>query len=398
MHALAWGLARSEHRALMKELQFQYHKWDLYACGHEGVLPETLILSGAVHRQVIQIAERFSAILSRLESRVAADDRLLGRLGIPKELYPIMCAGPEHALQLARYDLHPTPEGGWMVSEFNEDVPGGFNEAVGLPELLGERFGSARYMGDLRGAVVDAMAPYGPVGSIFATGYSEDLQHCLIIEDWLKAEGHPTHRGSPAQVRRRFGRVKLDGVPIEAAFRYYPGEWFPRLPNLDHWLRLGDKLPMLNPLRRLIRQSKLLFAVWREEGLLTEEELSFVDAHAPWTGTPGADISLAQLREEPDRWVLKQAFGRMGDSVVIGSLASPQVWADTLLEIQQDPAGWLVQRRFGHVPMEFPSGPLYPAVGVYLVNGAFAGYYSRAAPRPLLTHEAFHVVTAVTDP
>lgn len=398
MHATSWGLELPERRELMRELQFRYHKWDLYACGHEGILPETLVLPGEVHREVIQISERFGQILTKLEAIVARTPRLLDRLGIPREMYPILRAGPAHELQLARYDLHPTPEGGWMLSEFNEDVPGGFNEAVGLPELLGERFGRARFVGDLRGAVVEAMSPFGPVGSIFATGYSEDLQHCLIIEDWLEAAGHPTCRGSPAHVRRSWGTVKLDGTPIEAAFRYYPGEWFPRLPNFDGWRRLGDKLPMLNPLRRLIRQSKLLFSVWREEGLLSAEELAFVDRHAPWTGEAGRDVSLEQLRDEPEAWVLKQAFGRMGDSVVIGALVSPKTWSETLKEVKLDPSGWLAQRRFGHVPMPFQLGPLYPAVGVYLVNGSFAGYYSRAAPKPLLTHEALHVATAVVDP
>jgi hypothetical protein len=398
MHAVPWGLEAPERRALLKELCFSFHKWDLHASGHEGVLPETLVLDGATHRRVVAIAERFSQILAGLEDRVARDPVLLGRLGIPAELHPILRAAPPQELQLARYDLHPTPDGGLMVSEFNEDVPGGFNEAVGLPALLGERFGRARFTGDLRGAVKRAMAPYGPVGAMFATGYSEDLQHSLLIEDWLREAGHPTVRGSPAQLTRRWGRTLLDGQRIEAAFRYYPGEWFPRLPNFDLWLRLGDRLPMLNPLRRLIRQSKLLFAVWREPGLLSADDLAFVDAHAPWTGVPGRDVPLAQLHDEPTRWVLKRAFGRMGDAVVIGALVEPKAWVEALRDVTAEPAAWLAQRRFEHVPMRFDAGPLYPAIGPYLVNGRFAGYYSRAAPKPLLTHEALHVATVVVDP
>jgi hypothetical protein len=38
---------------------------------------------------------------------------------------------------------------------------------------------------------------------------------------------------------------------------------------------------------------------------------------------------------------------------------------------------------------------MYPAVGAFVVNGRFAGYYSRVAPRPLITHEAYHVATLV---
>jgi hypothetical protein len=46
-------------------------------------------------------------------------------------------------------------------------------------------------------------------------------------------------------------------------------------------------------------------------------------------------------------------------------------------------------------PVGFEAGPMYPAIGAYVVNGRFAGYYSRVAPRPLTTHEAYHVGTLV---
>ena len=58
----------------------------------------------------------------------------------------------DRPLQLARYDLFPTPEGGWAVSEFNEDVPGGFNEVVAAPRLLGELHPGCQFPGDFDGA------------------------------------------------------------------------------------------------------------------------------------------------------------------------------------------------------------------------------------------------------
>jgi hypothetical protein len=88
----------------------------------------------------------------------------------------------------------------------------------------------------------------------------------------------------------------------------------------------------------------------------------------------------------------------MGDSVVIGALVEPKLWLAAVAEAQGEPGSWLAQRRFAHEPLAFQGGALYPAVGPYLVNGRFAGYYSRAAPKPLLTHEALHVATAVLDP
>jgi hypothetical protein len=54
-----------------------------------------------------------------------------------------------------------------------------------------------------------------------------------------------------------------------------------------------------------------------------------------------------------------------------------------------------VQERFEVAPLAFSVGPLYPTIGAYVVNGSFAGYYSRVAPRPFLDHEALHVATLV---
>jgi hypothetical protein len=101
------------------------------------------------------------------------------------------------------------------------------------------------------------------------------------------------------------------------------------------------------------------------------------------------------LRDEQTRWVLKRAFGRMGDSVVIGALATPLEWNQTIAEALRAPGDWCAQERFVVSPLTFETGTLYPAVGAFVVNGRFAGYYSRAARRPLITHEAFHVATLV---
>lgn len=395
---LPWPLSDAARAELDRALRFRFHKWDLHVAGRAGILPEAITLTPALHARLATAAETFAALLARLEAHVVARPDLLARLGIPRPLWPILAAEPPTPLQLARYDFHPTPDGRWMVSEFNEDVPGGFNEAAGLPTLLAGAFSGHTFAGDLRRAVVDALAPYRGVALVYATGYSEDLQHMVVVEDWLAEAGHATVRCSPAHVRAGLLGVRAAGTRVEAAVRYYPGEWFVNLPDFAAWRRIAPRLPMLNPLRRLVRQSKLLFALWREEGLLTPEEHAFVRDHAPWTARLDLDEHLPMLREDRARWVLKRAFGRMGDSVVIGALVTPAAWEATLAEVAREPDAWLVQTRFDHAPLVFDAGPLYPVVGTFLVNGRFAGHYSRAATTPFLTHEAYHVATLVAGP
>jgi glutathionylspermidine synthase len=391
------GLPPDAYAALLRALRFRYFKWDTHVAGGCRVLPEAIVLSRRAHDEVVRTVERLHQALRRFEQRVRRDPIALSRMAIPEPLHPLI-AGEEHdTLQLARYDLFPTSDGRWMASEFNEDVPGGFNEAVGIPELIGAPAGGLTWEGDLRAHLIRAFEPHETVALLYATGFSEDLQHMLILERWLAQVGHQTLLGSPAHLRAGWGglgRPRILGTAVDAAFRFYPAEWLPRLPNLGAWLRHGPRLPMMNPVHRLARQSKLMFALWSEAADLSADDRELIASHCPLT-RPFTQSDVTMLLDERERWVLKRAFGRMGDSVVIGALAPDGAWAATLAEAVRAPKEFCIQQRFEVGPLSFEAGVLYPAVGAFLVNGRFAGYYSRVAPQPLITHEAYHVATLV---
>jgi glutathionylspermidine synthase len=394
MISAPWQLPESELQPLLRELRFRYFKWDLYASGRCLVLPESVVLSRAEHEKAVAVAERFAAILVRLETALPERPDLLGRLGIPPDVIPLVTSPQPLGLQLARYDLFLTPDGRWMVSEFNEDVPGGFNEAVGLPDLLGRRRNGAAFAGDLRQAIVEAFAPYRRVAFVYATGYTEDLQHILIVQQWLEAAGHSTVLGSPAHLRMGWRGPRVQGERCDAVFRFYPGEWFAWLPNRAAWQRALPGLPLMNPIRRLLRQSKRLYAFWRDPSLLDADDLRFLEEHAPATFPFDPDRA-AEWTAERSRWVIKHAFGRMGDNVVMGNLVSDKDWHEAMAEASRQPQSYLMQERFEVAPLNENGRTLYPGIGVYLVNHRFAGYYSRAATQPFINHEAYHVATLV---
>jgi glutathionylspermidine synthase len=390
-----WGLGAERRAEVLHELRFRHFKWDTWSPAGCLVLPEHLVLTRAAHEEVVRITESLNAALGRFERAVRTDTAALRRLGIPAALDPLIRDEEEATLQIARYDLFPTEDGRWLVSEFNEDVPGGFNEAE-LPALLGEPGGGLRWEGDLRAHFVAAFELYESVALLYATAFADDLQHVLILERWLNETGHRTVLASPEHVRRRWLRTRALGVGVDAAFRFYPAEWMPLLPNMSEWLRFGPRFPMMNPVHRLVRQSKTIFALWREERYLDPRDRALVAAHCPFT----ADFDPAAvpaLRAERERWVLKRAFGRMADGVTIGALVTDKEWDAALAAAVRAPAGHCVQEFFRVRPLDSAAGPLYPAVGAFVVNGRFAGYYSRAAARPLITHEALHVATLVQD-
>jgi hypothetical protein len=115
-----------------------------------------------------------------------------------------------------------------MVSEFNEDVPGGFNEAAGIPELLGSPGAALAWEGDFRGLVVEALRPYDTIALLYATSYAEDLQHMLVLEDWLRSAGHDTVLASPEHLEealrlRRSRRPALLRPPGRRRLPLLPG-------------------------------------------------------------------------------------------------------------------------------------------------------------------------------
>jgi glutathionylspermidine synthase len=391
LHTMSLGLSDVDFAELLRALRFRHYKWDTYACGACLILPQAIVLSRRTHEQVVAAVEAIDRALRRFEQRVRSDRHVLRRLAIPDALHGIIAAEREETLQIARYDLFPCADGRWMVSEFNEDVPGGYNEAV-IPSLLGAPPAGTSWEGDLRRSFTAAFAAHERVAFLYATAFSEDLQHMLILEKWLREEGHGTVLGSPAHLHRRWRRPHVLGERVDAAFRFFPGEWMPALDNLDAWQRLGPGLPMMNPLHRLVRQSKTMFALWREGA--GADDRALIDRHCPRT-LPFEGCGPERLREEREAWVIKRAFGRMGDSVVIGALATPKQWDAAIAEAARRPHEHCVQERFDAVPLAFGERMLYPALGAFIVNGRFAGYYSRAAATPVTTHDAAHVATLV---
>ena len=389
-----WNISDDRFREVCASLAFDYLKWDMYLEGRCRVLPESIVLSRETHEHLVRITEAFAGLMRRFEANVRRDRRLMAELGISPRLFPLLEADSADALAFSRADFFLTPDGRWVLSEFNEDVPGGFNEAVGLPALLSASELGGEPVGDLRGSLCAAFAGCDAVGMVFATAFSEDLQHCSMLARWLRDSGHRTVHASPEQLRMHWSGPRLAGVLVHGVFRFYPGEWFGLLPNLAHWRRALPRLQMMNPPLRLASQSKRCFSLWRSGVEVQESDRQLALQYCPDTEVFNP-ARLLHYRRQRDQLVLKQAFGRMGDAVLIGALASPERWDEALTYGTRAPRDVAMQERFLVEPLTFESGFMYPTVGVYAVNGRFAGYYSRVAAQPFITHEAYHVATVI---
>ncbi len=394
MRSVSWEITPDQFNTFLRTLRFGYHKWDTFACGELRVIPESIVLSLAEHEQIVAVTERLAAILRGIERRARTDPDALRQLGIAPAVGALIAEEVDSPMQLARYDFFPKPGGGWAVSEFNEDVPGGFNEIIAAEKLLAPYHPGLTFVDHFAETFLNAVPSAGRIALMYATGYSEDLQHMLVLESLLQQRGQATVLCSPRHLQLRFGKLSVQGDSLEAIIRFYPGEWFPLLSNRWAWRRAVARLPMMNPLCRLIAQSKAVFALWDQPGMVTESERAFLKTVAPHTESFTADVR-GRLAAESQKWVIKQNFGRMGENVVMGSLVSPQHWDEAIAYAAVHPGDHVIQECFEVSPLAFSHGPLYPAIGAFVINGRFAGYYSRVAPTPFLTHQATYVPTVV---
>ncbi len=399
MRTIAWPLDENEIAEVFRRLRFEHNKWDVYHRGRSDLLPDAIVLSAAEHAELVASAESVWAALRLVEAEVLACRDSLEAIGIEPAMIPLLQNLAPPFPRISRCDFHLAVGGQWVISEFNEDGPGGFTESEGLKAVLGslcgERLPDLRFAGDLRAAIGKAFSAHQQIGVVYPTGYARDLQQAALIADWLRADSREATCGSPANLVRSGSAWTLFDEPISALFRYYPGEWLAGLPNLEDWQRAAAELPMMNDLGALAAQSKRFYAlVSHALPGLPAAERELLARYLPESHllTPTWRERLILEREH---WVLKGAFGRIGDSVHLGIGYGPEEWARVVDKAIAEHSQFAIQARFDAVPLWFSSGLGYASVGVYLVDGRFAGHYSRVAPWPVIDYDACHVATLV---
>ena len=399
MKTMAWPMEPEEVMRALRSIQFRHFKWDIFHRGDTSILPEALVLTPEEHARLTEAAEEVWAALREVEALVSSDEELLEGVAVPENLRGAVQSQRKDNPRVTRCDFHLTEKGQWVISEFNDDVPSGFGECTGLAQELSQnwpnRFAGLEFRGDLRSAVEESMSDWPSIGFIHATGHSEDLQHVALVKEWLAEAGHTTVLGSPSNFRVEDSKAFVFDTPVDAIFRYYPGEWIAELPNVEDWIQAASFLPIMNPLSSLASQSKRFYASWDEHNLdLTDTSRRWLDKYLP-KSVYLSNLSAEEVLKNPKRWVLKGAFGRMGKTVRIGPLMPKKKWAQAVQEAFEVPHMVVAQKRFDTAPLWTSRGMGYATVGVYLVDGRFAGYFSRIDKGPLIDYDSWHVPTLV---
>lgn len=405
-------LTPAQYREVRTSAIFDHLKWDPQI-GDVAILADfPLLLDRMAWDTLVTLAEALAAETLAAERELRARPDLIPRLGLPAFIErfwtgkislfgKLVGFAPltdplfnERDVRLMRFDFHYTSEG-WKISEVNSDVPGGLNEATGYTQLMAARYDGCAPTGDptlMLAKAIRAAAdqPDALIGFVHATAYTDDRQVMQYLARHVEAEGLRTALISPTHVSWREGQALLNGETLDLLVRFFPGEW---LPNLrDGWQPFFaySPTPMCNPGTALLTQSKRFPLVW--DALKTPLPT--------WRSTLPETRDMRDVATLSDEWVLKPAFGRVGESIHIAGVTPAKARDQAWREAKRRPDDWIVQRRFIVMPVDAESHVSefkrwYPSIGVYTVNGRAAGIYARMGASPIIHATAPDVAVVI---
>ena len=384
-------LPPSVARAVRRRAIFDCCKWDPQVGDVNTIADAPIVLTQCEWHVLVEAAEALAAEVAVAERELRNLPELHEMLGLPATIRRLLRRPnmvPESGTRFIRFDFHLTTDG-WRISEANTDVPGGLNEASGLPVIVAPHVPQTMPAGDVAGGYADALlAACGGgahVALVHATAYADDRQVMTYLAQRLEERGARVSLVSPAHLRWRGGHALLETAwtsgPVDAVARFYPAEWMDNLPRVSGWESFfqGPRTPVSNPATALLTQSKRFPLTWDR----LQTPLPHWRTLLPETRDP------REVRwENCDEWVLKPALGRVGEDVGIAGVTAAADWKRIARDVRRHPSHWVAQRRFVATPLYVGGEARYPGIGVYTVNARVVGAYGRIADRPLIDAQA----------
>jgi len=145
---------------------------------------------------------------------------------------------------------------------------------------------------------------------------------------------------------------------------------------------------LCNPGRAILLQSKRFPLVWGD----LKTNVDTWGRVLPMTVSP--ERVPGNARQD---WVIKPAFGRVGEGIGMKNVTSDEEFRQLRRLAEKTPQEWIAQERFETAPVRTEDGNVYPCVGVFTVNGKFAGIYGRASRTPLVNQDAQDVAVLLRN-
>ncbi len=335
------------------------------------------------------LAEALAREAHAAERELLSTPELHHRLALPAKTGKALRAGRwADAPRYTRFDFHLV-EGGFRITESNCDVAAGLLEASGVGAIVAEELRRPRPedpAGTLARAFLEHLGAGAQVGLVHLTEYTDDRQVVLYLAQRFRDAGLKPVLLHPRQLRAGLRCVGLER-PLDALYRFIPGDWFEQLPAETGWKALFGSPVVCNPFSALLTQSKRFPLVWPE----LEVALPTWERLLPETLEP-----TARLIASPE-FVLKPAFGHEGADIVLEGHAAPAFARSLRQRACAEPHRWVLQHRFEMKPLETPDGPRFVCLGVFVVNEQRAGGYARVSDSPVMNPTAQEAAVLVEE-
>jgi len=369
---------------------FDGYKWD-YQSGEQPTISHQVVLLDDANVEFLkETSERLYAETVAMEQELRTRPDLLKKLGLSDKLIKFLTTcdyKPEDHIRLMRFDFHPTVNG-WMISEVNSDVPAGFQEASLHPKFAAPYFPNYEPLIPMSDVLIEEVDKkiqqritqrsnermnqfhqennHPKVGFVYDQHTVEDAQLMQYIGDQFESRGF--------EQKHLDGKELQNNADLNAIVRHYPAEWleFQEGLNLETFFK-NDLIATNHPIA-VITQSKALPLVWDE----LKSDKTLWKKLLPKTKVPS---------KVKRGWIFKPSFGRVGQGIDIPGA----VETDELLKIRRCALGnktqWVQQKLFKSQPID----DIHLCLGVFVVNGRFAGAFSRASKKPLMDFNAMEL-------
>ena len=363
------------------DVMFDGYKWDLQA-GEQSTISDSVLL--LEQEDAIFLADHAVKLYHEtieMERVLHDNPEVVLELGISKKMTDALCNckyDPDKHIRFMRFDFHPTTNG-WQISEVNSDVPAGYPEASILPALALRYFDGYRQFGCFGEVMKRRLMKLVPPGSTIAylhdTHTVEDYQILHYIGDMMEREGYEAVYASPENISWVNGKAYVKAEALSAIIRYFPVEWMEFSQNVDWHGFVNAKTPSCNHPIALLTQSKRLPLVWDALGV----DVPIWKKLLPETRDCDNTI--------PDEWILKPAFGRVGEGINIPGTMSEEEDYEIKKAARAEPTQWVMQKMFESKPVD----DMHVNVGVFVIDGEFAGFYARISREARIDEDASEI-------
>lgn len=358
---------------------------------------EPVIVSASEARAMYGVAEAVAEVYNELCLLVADEPELLDSFfGLSAYQKAMWLASQPLWHAIARADVFVTDEG-LQIAELNCDTPTGEAEAIVLGPLAA-RAGTtdpnrelATKFADVVGILTKGREGLKRAAVVYPTELPEDLSLVRLYKKTFEARGWEVVLGSPFNLVHDERGLVLFDEPVSLMLRHYKTDWWGERQSAWNDEELLDPQPLeepleavlaallegsctvVNPFGAVVPQNKRAMALmWEQIHRFSRRSQDTIRAHVPVTRRLEA-FHMEQLVAQKDDWVLKSDYGAEGDEVVIGKLATPEVWVESLKQARK--GRWIVQRYFN--AKQDAQGAIVN-YGVFVLAGEASGLYARA--------------------